>query len=161
MIKKCIIIITIFILVLISIDFIPVKFAVDGKDKKIFFVNVPKLGDASWAEIEYNNGEFNYDSMTEYIIMGNAPDKILRKKDFDKTSLFLMKGDNKNKFFIYYTEKEIVSDSDNLPVYKIFSDNWEIIYPIHRASFRRFYVSKKYLTLYDFDLMTLIMKKYR
>lgn len=144
------------VLVLILLDFIPIKFAVKNYENKTVFINEPKLGDVEWAELEYENNKFNYDSMIGYIIEGKAPDKTLNKKDFDKIDLYLMDGDNTNKFFVYYDEKKLINDSESFPVYKIVAKNWDILYPIHRTSLRRLYAPKKYLTLYDFNLINLI-----
>ena len=144
------------VFILILLDFIPVKFAVQDNKNKTVFINEPKLEDVEWAELEYEDNKFNYDSMIGYIIDGKAPDRMLNKKDFDKSDLYLMHGDNTNKFLIYYDERKSINDSESFPVYKIVANDWEILYPIHRASLRRLYASKKYLTLYDFNLINLI-----
>ena len=144
------------IFVLILLDFIPIRFAVKNNVSETVFITQPKLGNAEWVEIELDGNKLNYSSMTGYIIEGSAPDKMLNQRDFDKVSLHLMRGDNINRFIIHYDEKEVLNDNEVFPIYKTSAIDWEILYPIHRASFRRFYASKEYLTIYDFNLINLI-----
>ncbi len=94
--------------------------------------------------------------MSGYIMTGNSPDRLLSKKDFDKVKLFLMPADNKNKFLIYYDERILMKDNETFPIYKIESKSWDILYPVHRASFRRLYAPKSYLTIYDFNWINVI-----
>ena len=154
--KRKVIVGIICVFALILLDFIPIKFALKNNENKTVFINEPKLGNVEWAEIEYEDSKFNYNSMIGYIVEGKAPDRVLNKKDFDKINLYLMHGDNINRFLIYYDERKPINDSETFSVYKIVANDWEILYPIQRASLRRLYASKKYLTLYDFNLINLI-----
>ena len=141
---------------LISLDFIPIKFSIRNNDNHTVFINEPKLGETEWAEVKYENNKFDYDYMAGYIMTGNSPDKRLNKRDFDKVKLFLMSADNKNKFLIYYDERILMKDNETFPIYKIESKSWDILYPVHRASFRRLYAPKSYLTIYDFNWINVI-----
>ena len=94
--------------------------------------------------------------MSGYIMTDNSPDRLLSKKDFDKVKLFLMPADNKNKFLIYYDERILMKDNETFPIYKIESKSWDILYPVHRVSFRRLYAPKSYLTIYDFNWINVI-----
>lgn len=154
--KRKIVIGVIGIVFLILLDFIPIKFAIKDVDSKTVFINEPKLGSVEWAEVKYENNEFDYDYMIGYVMNGKSPDEVLNKKDFDKSDLYLMHGDNTNKFLIYYDEKISMSDYESFPVYKIVATDWDILYPVHRYSLRRLYAPKHYLTLYDFNWINVI-----
>ena len=137
-------------LIFILLDFVPVKFAAKDIEGTVF-INEFKLGErVEWAEIEYKDGKIDYDIMSRYIIEGNSPDKILNKKEFDRENQLLRFGGNKNKFLIHYDQKKVIDNSGGFSIYKIVAEDWEILYPIHRASFRRFYTPKGFLTIYDF-----------
>ena len=84
-------------------------------------------------------------------IVKKSPNNILNKRDFDKTKLYSMRGDNSNRFCLRYDSESIISHYDGFPIYEINVTEWDILYPIRRASFRRYYASKKYLTIYDYN----------
>lgn len=137
---------------MLLLDFIPIKFA--KKDEfSVVFVNQPKLGSGvEWAT--YDESDNNYTA--GYIIDGMAPDRVLRKGDFDKTRLFLNQDSSINKFVIYYDEEPILLETEMWSTYRITAKDWDIIYPINRASFRKYYTSKSYLTVYDYNWFSLV-----
>ena len=150
----------IFICVLL-LDFIPIKFAKRNVNDTVVFVTQPKIGpNIEWGTFKYKNGKVEYDVIDGYIVEGNSPDNILNKRDFNKIDLFLLGNGNKdykNKFLIYHDEKTLDS-LRNVPTYKIITNEWDIIYPVNRASFRRYYAPKGYLTIYDYDWWNFIRR---
>ena len=150
------------VLFLLSLDFLPVKLAKRNAETETVFVNSPKLGDnIEWYSCDYKNGKTNEDIIGEYIITGNSPNNVLVKRDFDKTALYLMQGDNLNKFIMTYEKINMVSDEGTIPIYEISVSDWEIVYPIHRASFRKYYSPKDMLTVYDYNWLNVIKQLFK
>lgn len=151
MIKRLLKILIYIIAFLIILDFIPVKFAVKDVKSEYVFVNLPKLSHGvSWARCKLNDKSAS-ELKNGYIINGKSPDKILSGSDFDKVNQFLDKDKYINKFLIEFDNKKNIVNDDFFPVYKIEAKSWNIVYPIKRTSLRKYYVSKGYLTIYDFD----------
>lgn len=144
---------------IISLDFLPVKLAKRNTEAENVFVNSPKLGNnVEWFSCAYKN---DGNIIGEYVIMGNSPNNVLAKKDFDKTALYLMQGDKLNKFIMTYEKINTVSDEGTIPIYEISVSDWEIVYPIHRASFRKYYAPKDRLTVYDYNWLNVIKQLFK
>ena len=76
----------------------------------------------------------------------NNPHNILSLKDFD---VKLYQNMTYNKFLV--SGKCINIYESNYTVVELSGSRWDILTPIKRLSFRRFYAPKSYLTIYDFD----------
>ena len=145
------------ILLVISFDFIPVKFCINDKGIDYVFVSKPKMGDTEWGKFPYINGQLynDYENYEAYIVRGNNPNNVLSKRDFDWITIDV-KDYEPNMFVIYFDNKAIAHNSISAPTYEITSKKWDIIYPVNRISFRRYYVPKNYLTIYDYNWLEII-----
>ena len=148
-------------LIVVIADFIPVKFAKKIDYSKEIYMHKPKLvtnQDVEFVMYEYANKQTDYNKREYYIIKGDSPVKVLNKRSFDIIALYNMPGDKTNKFYIKQKGKIVKSKSEP-DINVIYAIDWDILYPINRATFRRFYAPKSYLTIYDYDWGA-VLKRY-
>lgn len=150
------------ILFLFLLDFIPVKFAITKENAKIklrdgnYICNTePKIAPPiRWIARTKSNPYLNDDLYLR--LTGNSPNNILSPKDYDVDkwyevdNAFLLIG-NTVKSEKHQETKHMIVDLN--------VNEWEIVYPINRASTRKFYVPKNYLTIYDFDWFKVLKQK--
>ncbi len=132
------------VMVLIIIDFVPIKYAknydnqehgVDNnyyvcyQDKKL------KFPDKKWVTI--------LDDIFYLQFTGNYPSKVLSEQVLDNR--FVVKGT------LTKNQSETQGQQANL-----LSDNWDILYPIERNGIRKHFSPAKYLTIYDYDWLKVI-----
>ena len=79
----------------------------------------------------------------------------MNEKEFDYVFME-WKNDRPNRFVIYYDEKIAVENNSGKSEYNIVSKGWDILAPIQRLSFRKYYAPKNYLTIYDFNWINVI-----
>lgn len=137
------------------LNYIPIKFAVKSEREKVYTECLvcrtePKLGNVKWvAYAEENAGVLDRDIL--FNLSGNEPNKFLSSFDFDVNQWHTIKTlgfpkELKNVFLIYYESSiESIKLEKKCDVVK-----WDIVYPIQRASWRRFVTPKSYLSIYDF-----------
>lgn len=151
---------------LIILDFIPVKFAVkinsvditkykEKDGQKIYICKPVQVTDSIWEAIGDEKGIRDL-SKNEVIYMaeplkGNDPLKKLNGS-FQKTyepkahNQFIFVGNEISSNTV--GDMEIDGVQEKTIDFKV--DDWQIVYPIRRDSFRDIYVPKTYLTVYDF-----------
>ena len=161
--KKIFILIGITVL-LFALDFVPVKFAKKDTDviidnEKYVFCYEPKtsgLHSINWVACGYKEGKEDFDlPWFEVIIDGYDPYDSLSNFDFDPIDLYNHNKLQRNRFVL--RGEMNVSRGDLIKnVIDIESEGWDILYPVNRLSFRRFYVPANYLTVYDFDWIKVI-----
>lgn len=150
------IIVIFLIIIAISFNFIPVKFAVKLDDAKkdlkvgsyICESSVVTPGVGWYADSDLNRIEDGLGVR----VSGNCPEKSLSEKTFDF------------KWYELYNQYLLIGDIENIKEDKdtkvVFADlnvkKWKIIYPIRRASFRQYFTPKGYLTVYDYDWIKVI-----
>lgn len=145
------------IIVSILLDFIPVKFCLKDEGIEHVFISDPKLAYKQWINVPYENGAIHLYDYESYFIEGNVPDNVLNQKDFDYIEIS-EHYDNYNMYVFYYDYKTYLNVSKDDSVYKIISNKWDILYPITRISFRKYYAPKGYLTIYDYDWFKVLKK---
>ncbi len=138
-------------LFLFLLDFIPVKFAkkdayVTIDNQKYVFCYEPKTG----YEPEFVN--WSTDDYLHYVkIKGKNPYDYFTEKDFDPIMLVNSPYSDGNNKFVFYGEMQEFWDDENGSTVAVDIEGWDIVYPINRLSFRKNYVPKSYLTIYDFN----------
>lgn len=159
-IKKVLLLFLIIGTLFIALDFIPIKFAKAkgyiGLQNREYYCNTePKIdGKHKWIAKKELNPNLNKDMFLT--IYGNNPNNILSEKNFD-----IIKWYELDNGFIF-TGELVINDEDIYHQYyisTIYIESWDIVYPIRRASFRRYYAPKGYLTFYDFDWGKIIKNK--
>ena len=151
---------------LIILDFIPVKFALkinsvditkykEEDGQKIYICKPVQVTDSIWEAIGDEKGIRDL-SKNEVIYMaeplkGNEPLKKLNSS-FHKTY-----EPNAHNQFVFVgneissnTVGDLEIDGVQEKTIDFQVDDWQIIYPIKRYSFRDIYAPKSYLTIYDY-----------
>lgn len=145
--------------ILIILDFIPIKFAININDAKAnlnneYFVciNESKIHiDIPWNATRQLNKHLENDLLIR--VFGNSPYNILSSKDFKIVAW----SEIRNLYFLNGKIERLEKEDKTLNlIADLKVNNWDIIYPIDRASFRKYYASKSYLTIYDFDWIKVI-----
>lgn len=145
------------IIIAISLNFIPIKFAVNLDDAK------KNLKDGTYIcetnRVSLDTGWYADNELNKHLIGGLAikvfgknPEKFLSEKTFDF------------KWYELYNQYLLIGDIGNFKEDKdtkvVFADlnvkKWQIIYPIRRESFRQYFTPKGYLTVYDYDWIKVI-----
>jgi hypothetical protein len=164
--KLCIILLVVGV-VLVSLDFIPVRFAKDvdtiyndvdiitepSKDIDILASRITKTlhPEYTWEAF------FRQDSFTNVLaifnIKGNSPYQKLSRREF-----YNKKGKEESSLFRFMLSGKFTLDEDikDYDAGEFDISTWKIVYPIERKSFRRYYVPESYLTIYDFDWLEVI-----
>lgn len=146
------------LIILIGLDFVPIKFAVklDDVKKNLDVGKYICSTEAKYSEytglIAKVSSNQHIDQNICVIASGNSPDEILSEKTFDfewfeVENIFLLDGK---------VEKFEEDKRTNSLYADLYVDNWKVIYPIKRATFRQYYAPKTYLTIYDFDWLKVI-----
>ncbi len=141
--KKLIKISIFLIILLFAVDFIPVKFAIDVSDDNIesgYLCYHEQVTGGNWR-VENTDKQLYFDNLT-----GNSPFNYLSK--IYSTDYIEPSG---NRYVLYGTIMPKENDIFDLNV-----EHWNIVYPVSRKSIRALYVPKRYLTLYDFNLIKLL-----
>ncbi len=135
--RKLKIVIGIIVIFLIIANYIPIKFAVKSdtvKDEIIYAYGEKVDPPLVWYSLKMDSPEQEYDVQI-YDVKGITPNIILSKKDF--------KPDDGNR---YLFKAETIDNAND----------WQILYPIQRSSWRKSITPKNYLTIYDFDWFAII-----
>ena len=149
------------LLVIFALDFIPVKKALKDTDitrdniEYVFCYEPKTLGPeiVNWVTYGYKDSEIHeYEYQFQVSIIGKNPYDYFTELDFEPIDLYNDIGGS-NKFVLKGNIQKINGDYQRLDVT---IEDWDIIYPINRLSFRNRYVSKKYLTIYDYDWFLVI-----
>ena len=162
----------IFLAILISLNYIPVKFAKEPQKGDIIYNDTCKIGirENKGAFIELLKCKYDVgDSENFYepvMITGKVPQICLNQKTFNKTALFnrYYERDDRDKiiynttnFFYLYGEKtNVFKTGVGVNVNVVSVDDWDIVYPIQRHGFRRYITPTKYLTIYDYDWINVL-----
>ncbi|USB34367.1 hypothetical protein [Paenibacillus sp. YPG26] len=146
------------ILIAILVNFVPVKFAVKLEDaqkqlevgKYICVTESKYVFETGWIAKKKINKHLKETLAVK--VSRNSPDKYLSNSQFDFKwfeieNRFLLTGEVGN----YERNKDTNVLYADLDV-----DKWEVIYPINRASFRKYFTPPGYLTIYDYDLIKVI-----
>lgn len=142
-------------LILVLLLIIPVKFAVELDEAQqnldtgsyicVADYKSKVATNTEWYAASHHNTHL--DGILEMYVSGNSPTHYLSKREFesfDIDNLFLLTG----KVDRFEKDEETYFLKADLNV-----DKWEIIYPIRReGSFIKYFMSPKYLYIYDFDL---------
>ena len=160
-IKRGIIVIIIMAIFLFLLDFIPVKFAkrIDSSNNEDMITHNPNRIDII-ATYSKKTGAFEYpweayyyqDSVLRIVkfnVSGNNPYQALSRRDFYKNAEWMI-----DIRFILNGNLQMEGEKEN--VGKLNVSTWEMVYPIKRQSIRKHYVPKSYLTIYDFDWISVI-----
>lgn len=162
--KKLLVIIRVVSMTIFVIfNYIPIKFAVKGvhnDNNALYCITEPKLGPnrQKWVAYKSKNSGLEHDLIFE--INGNDPDGVLSDLWFDVKSWhkvgrkFSTYGLG-NAFIIYYTNDLDDVLNNNI----LYAKEWDIVYPINRAGWRRFVTPKAYLSIYDFSLLCYVLNE--
>ncbi|MDP4093473.1 MAG: hypothetical protein Q8920_08940 [Bacillota bacterium] len=142
--KVTIIILIIFVLTIVALNFIPIKNCINIKDiidrgNKAIICKHDQVTGASWVVIGDSDGLFE-EGKGEYIdIIGNIPDTKLNSS--------VLLGDNEYLFEGSFVEtKELHGER-----YRVFNvTDWDMVNPIDRASLRGYISPRSYLNIFDF-----------
>ncbi len=163
-VKIVIFAILILVAVFFILEFIPIRLAV--KKENISYNNSvvlevdsyqtficraePKLtSDTSVRWIAEKQDNPHLDKNVYLVLTGNIPHKLLSDKDYDVN---LNQNTTNNKFVVSGVCVSVdVSDVYTYNIVRLNVEDWDIVSPIKRLSFRRFYAPKSYLTIYDFN----------
>ncbi|WP_379155570.1 hypothetical protein [Paenibacillus sp. sgz5001063] len=147
------------IVILILLNFIPIKFAVNLDDAQqilkagsyICVTESKYVDDTGWiAKTDINS---HLEKNLAVRVSGNSPNKYLSEKEFD-----FKRFEVENRFLLIGKVGRFEEDKEletvlyaNLNV-----DKWKLLYPIKRASYRQYFTPKSYLNIYDYDLRKVI-----
>lgn len=158
-VKRIVITITLCILIIpILLNFVPIKFAIkpeDAQQKLIAgnFICVTEskyVLDTGW--IAHTNINTHLEENIAVKVSLNSPDKYLDDREFD-----LKWFEVENRFVLIGEVGRFERNKETNVLYADLDvDKWEIIYPISRASFRRYFTPKGYLSIYDYDLKKIL-----
>lgn len=167
LLKKIGLIMLIIIIILIVFDYVPVKFAIsiDNAQRELrsgsyicetnpvaIDTSIKTFSVIGWYIIPQINNNSKFSGCGARLLQ-KSPENILLQKTFD----FKNYEHAYNRFLINGNIKKIEENKkSNFSVVDLNVSSWEIIYPIERASFRRFYVPDNYLTIYDYDWIKII-----
>ena len=132
-------------------EFIPVKYAIENKDASSYIcyyepkTNGPDLLNWTFLVDNEDGSRTGY----EVKVIGETPYDVLNYNDFEPISHYNLPGESMGVvFYGDIVEADLIDERYD---YIIYSTGWEIVGPIKRSSFRNKYVSKDYLTIYDFN----------
>lgn len=155
--KKIFIILIALIVIIVSLNFVPIKFAVRYDDyltdrQYLCYMDI-KGGDTcnyryKWV-LQNNNDNI-------WVKFSNlSPEYQLSTKHFFELHNNIWYDLNNN--FVITGEIDYIVDEDmNVAIINI--EKWDIVYPIRRKSFRGKFSSQNYLTIYDFDWIKMFWK---
>lgn len=141
------------LIILIILDFVPIKFAIKFDDAKknlregnyICNTESKYAMDTGWIAHASLNQHLDDDLCV--IVSGNSPNTTLSEKTFDFKCFEVS-----NSFFLDGKVNKTWEDKKTNNMYAdLYVNRWQIIYPIERTTFRQYYTPKAYLTIYDYD----------
>ena len=140
-----------FCILALLLDFIPIKWAINIEGIKNFKTNEYLC---SFAQV--TGGNWQVKNNIESYESGQLYFEYLHEKDpfnvLDKnfSTDYLEPSGN----MYVFTGKIINKEHD---MFDLKVESWEITYPIQRKSLRMLYTPKKYLTIYDYDWLKIIV----
>ncbi|MBP3359659.1 MAG: hypothetical protein J6N52_02295 [Clostridia bacterium] len=141
-------------LVCVILDFIPIKFAKNLNriqfSDRMYVCEYATATDGNWEVIATNNPH-----LVETIYLNVKTDEQFRNLvEMTKCSL----GMPVFNHYIFYGDVKKKDVGSEHYTYWLEATDWDVVFPIQRQSIRAFYVPKSYLTIYDFNWLTLFQK---
>lgn len=153
-----------FLIVVVTLNFIPIKFAkkvdtlfndADGMGKtgyvELIAMHTKKTGIAHYPWEAYYDLHTGLKSMV-FAVNNGSPYDTLNGVDFHSPNGegvidldFILEGD---------MQFSCMNDAETVGEFTV--SGWDIVYPIRRRSFRRHFTPKSYLTIYDFNWIEVI-----
>ncbi|MBB6217233.1 hypothetical protein HNQ80_003352 [Anaerosolibacter carboniphilus] len=155
--RKVVIIILSIITFIILLDFIPVKMAINTKKdelkkmlkgretKQLYICRYTQVTGSIWLAIGDENG------VRDLITGGSIylAEPLSGKDPLKSLNKSFVPYYTRNKYVFIGEEGNVLNEAGDLMIdFKV--DEWRIVSPIRRDSFRDIYAPKSYLTIYDF-----------
>ncbi|WP_310832776.1 hypothetical protein [Paenibacillus pedocola] len=151
------------IIVPLLLNFIPIRLAIELDDAQqnlgigryicITDYKEKVAVDTEWFAQADNNSHLDRTSAVR--VSGDSPDRYLSEKEFGSF-------DSENTFLLIGNIDRFEEDKGGYFLNSYLNvDKWKIIYPIERESIRKYFTSKSYLNIYDFDLMKIMKNLWR
>ncbi|WEK55956.1 MAG: hypothetical protein P0Y55_07895 [Candidatus Cohnella colombiensis] len=157
-VRRIVITIILFVLAItILLNFIPIKFAIKLEDaqQKLEAGRYICVADYK-SKVAYQSEWFASTRFNSHLegwlvlrLTGNSPNRYLSEKDFESFEV-------DNKFLLNGNVERIEKITPEVLDTHLNVDDWEIVYPIERASFRKHFTPRSYLNIYDYDMIKLI-----
>lgn len=139
----------------IVLDFIPVRYAIkEINDNYVFTYDLKtriEIKGFAWTTTDEISGQRI--SLVANIV-GEDPYDVLSLKEFNPDKLWSKPWDMK---IVFYGETQKLSKDHKYDI-NVYSQKWDVVYPIQRTTFRRHYVSNEYLTIYDYNWINVLRK---
>ena len=150
--KKLCILILVIITILIVLNFVPIKFAVNIKEishsDNAYVCSYSTATDGNWCATTFDNP-----NLTEDIWIN-----IDTAHDFScwNEIVGLSRGEPVLNKYVFYGEIEEHKVYDKIYFKYLKSSKWDIVYPIRRNSLRALFTPPHYLTIYDYNWVDVI-----
>ncbi|WP_338552540.1 hypothetical protein [Paenibacillus sp. KS-LC4] len=158
-VKRIVISLSLFVVIApVLMNFIPIKFAVklveaqqrQNTGEYICVTEAKYVLDTGWIAKTNINSHLKENLAVR--VSRNSPNKFLSEKEFDFGWYEL-----ENRFLLIGNVESFEKDKETKVRYANLNvDEWEIVYPIKRASFRKYFTPNSYLNIYDYDLIKVI-----
>ncbi|MBD3920025.1 hypothetical protein H8B09_14770 [Paenibacillus sp. PR3] len=158
-VKRIVISITLCVLLIpILLNFVPIKFAIKLEDAQqklkvgnyICVTESKYVLDTGW--IAKTNTNTHLEENIAVKVSLNSPNKYLDDKEFDFKWFEI-----ENKFLLVGEVGRLEKNKETNVLYVDLNvKKWEILYPVSRASFRKYFTPKGYLSIYDYDLKKIL-----